>query len=107
MGRATTLAQRRFKTGDFSPSYDLTIGGSPFSARLFDGSVSYSASDGTSDMRIAADASLSDYANARVRLDVGYGDEMWEYFGGWLEEPEDDHWGGPANAIAYFPFKEL
>ncbi len=106
MSRATTLAQRPQKTGEFSPSYRLHIGGAPFASKLYDGTAAYSA-DGTSDMSINADADLSAYAGEKVRLEVGYGDEFWDYFGGWLEEPEENHWGGPASAVAYGPFKEL
>ncbi len=58
-------------------------------------------------MQISADAPLSELTNSRVRLDVGYGKEQVEWFSGWLEEPEDNHWGGPASAVAYGPFKEL
>lgn len=106
MGRATDLAQQTYKTGDNSPEYTLLIDGAHFDGRLYDATVTY-ADDGTSDMSISADADLHDLVGAKTRLLVGYGDEQWEYFSGWLEEPQDDHWGGPSTAVAYGPFKEL
>jgi hypothetical protein len=103
---ATDLAQRKNKTGPFSPAYSLQVAGGPFRSRLYDGTVTYS-TDGNSDMSISADADLTDLVGAKVVLEVGYGDDLWPYFGGYLEEPEDDHWGGPSNALAYGPYKEL
>lgn len=103
---ATDLAQERFKTGDNSPTYRLEIAGGHFGAELYDATVTY-AEDGTSEMSITTDADLSDYTDARVSLEVGYGDHTWPYFDGYLEEPEDDHWGGPSSALAYGPFKAL
>lgn len=106
MGRATDLAQLQYKTGENTPDYTLLIDGARFDGNLYDASVSY-AEDGTSDMTLSADADLTDLVGARVRLHVGYGDEQWEYFSGWLEEPDDNHWGNPSVAVAYGTFKEL
>ncbi len=59
MSNATTLAKRRFKTGDYSPAYTLKLAGTPLTNRLYDATASYSASDGTSELQISADAPLS------------------------------------------------
>lgn len=104
--RATQLAQRAIKTGDFAPTYRLLMDDRVISAKLFDGTVTYSA-DGTSELSLNTDMNLERYVGAKVVLEIGYGDEKWPYFGGWLEEPEDTHWGGPSTALAYGPFKEL
>lgn len=103
---ATELAQRPTKVGDLSPKYTLTIADEPITEKLYDCTVTYSA-DGTSDLSISADTDLVGYAGDRVVLSLGYGDFRWEYFGGWLEEPDNDHYGGPSTADAYGPFKEL
>lgn len=105
-GRATHLAQRQFKTGDFAPNYRLTIDSDRISSKLFNCTVTYSA-DGTSDLAISADTDLEGYAGAKTILEIGYGNELWPYFGGWLEEPQNDPYGGPSSADAYGPFKEL
>lgn len=106
MVNATDLAQRKNKTGERSPSYRLEIAGEHFNGKLYDGTVTYS-TDGNSDMSITADSDLTDLTGAKVALEIGYGDDLWPYFGGYLEEPDDDHWGGPSSALAYGPFKEL
>lgn len=106
MGKATDLAQSAFQTGEDSQVYRLNIEGERFSEKLYEGTVTYSG-DGTSEFSIAADSDLTDLVGAKVVLEIGYGDDLWPYFGGWLEEPEDDHWGGPSTAVAYGPFKEM
>jgi hypothetical protein len=103
---ATELAHRRFKTGDLRPRYILTIGDEIVNAKLFDCTATYSA-DGTSDLSLNLDMDLYDRVGQRVVLKIGYGEYLWDYFGGWLEEPENDNWGGPSSADAYGPFKEL
>lgn len=106
MAYPTDLAQRPIKTGSFSPHYRLTLGGKVITDRLYDCSVTYSA-DGTSDLTINADTDLERYEGAEAVLEIGYGDNLWPYFGGWVEEPEIDHWGGPSTCDCYGPFKEL
>ena len=106
MGLATNLAQRQTKTGEFSPTYTLTLDGKNVDAALYDCSVTYS-SDGTSDLSISADTDLERYQGTKAVLEVGYGSEQWAYFGGWLEEAENDNWGGPSTGNAYGPFKEM
>lgn len=104
---ATDLAQRKFKTGDdYSATYRLDVGGDKFEDELYDATATYSA-DGGSEMNISSDTDLTDLTGAKVRLEVGYGDELWPWFGGWLEEPEDNHWGEPSSAVAYGPFREM
>lgn len=103
---ATELAQRQTKTGDFRPRYILKIGDELINTKLYDCTVTYSA-DGTSDLSISADTDLEAFAGRPVELQIGYGDFLWDYFGGWLEEPENDNWGAPSTADAYGPFKEL
>lgn len=106
MGKATDLAQLALQTGDYSPTYRLKVDGERFTEKLYECSVTYSA-DGGSELSIATDSDLTDLTGAKVTLEIGYGDDLWPYFGGWLEEPEDNHWGEPSTAVAYGPFKEM
>jgi hypothetical protein len=102
----TAKAQAPVKTDSGRPRYRLTIGGEAFSGRLFDCRASYGA-DGSSELTISADGGLERYQNARVRLYLGYGDDLVEWFAGDLADPQDEHWGGPATATAYGPSGRL
>ena len=106
MSRATDLAQEQYKTGKHSPEYRLEIAGEHFNDELYDATATYSA-DGGSELSISADTNLTELTGAKVRLEVGYGTELWPWFGGWLEDPEDNHWGEPSTATAYGPFREM
>lgn len=106
MGLATELAQKRVKTGDHAPRYELTLGGRNIDDRLFDCTATFS-SDGTSDLSLSVDTDLERHDGDKVILKLGYGSNLFEYFGGWLEEPVNNHWGQPSTGDAYGPFKEL
>lgn len=111
----TLLAQQATKTrsphGNSQPNYRVIIGGEDVSDMLESASISYQAgedgTEGTSEAEIGLYGSLEPRINANVRILIGYGESLSEYFSGKLYEAADNHGGEASEGTCYGVFKML
>lgn len=105
MGIITTLAQAKDRTSENSSRQALTIAGKDMSHRLIEGSIAYTNDMGGSGAELTVLGGITQYQDAPIKISVGYGEHMVDYFVGNLQTPRSNELLQTSSAVAYGPFK--
>lgn len=104
MGEIANIAKEQIHSGPTAENFRITVEGKGISNSVESASVTYS-NDGSSEATVNTWRSLNGYENAELKIDVGYGDLLQNYFTGKIGTMTENSWGGPNEVTAWGPFK--
>jgi hypothetical protein len=105
MANLSEISKLPRKGAEYSPTHRMWVGGDNFTEELRTCDVTYTSDGGGSGAQIQLRGDLSDYDNAPVDFNFGYGDEVVPWFTGRLQRPKYYPRLDYTTADAFGPFR--